>query len=641
MLTEEIHAAGVADGHDGDRSLAPLGHAVDKVSSHEEAAHEKRNWVRLTFDCNDHCIFCLDSDAHNGEIRDREDVKRQIVEGRRAGATRLILSGGEPTIHPSYVDFVRLGRQAGYAKIQTVTNGRMFSYGDFLERCLREGLSEITFSIHGPNAKVHDALVGTKGAFDQEIAALRAALAFRDRSPAALPVVNVDIVVNRGNVRVLPEMLRLFYGMGVKEFDLLQVVPFGRAFTDGRDTLFYDLVEMRPYIQEALAFSRKPDVHVWMNRFPPQHLEGYEHLIQDPYKLNDEVRGRKEEYARLLDEGTWLDCREPARCKYCYLQRLCDTLEGVIDTVEGRSFDVVRVDTAWEATQPPVYGGDPASARRSKEEAQKRANGAGGNGKRALPLLAIATNGAPPANGDDHGIPARRRPGSLEALVEESRATTLLVCAPTVAEAVALAARFPKLARVELDLGDYTGLVEALGGTLGALGAAAGKTVMRATAATPAQAAALLAIDASFEVTVLLTKATAAWLLTLPALSPRIALRQPTYERLTEAAANDVDLRDFFAQFAHHVPVDGVPECILGRPPRAPRAVADTAMMTPDGHLEIFRYTRRYILEGYTTKSIRCAECAAAAGCRGMHVNYVRAHGYGLMRPIGPTGVRA
>src|SRR5262250_2051317 len=91
MLTEEVHAAGVAD----------------KIAGHEDAAHEKRNWVRLTFDCNNRCVFCLDSDTHDGEIRDREEVKQQILDGKRNGATRLILSGGEPTIHPQYVDFVK------------------------------------------------------------------------------------------------------------------------------------------------------------------------------------------------------------------------------------------------------------------------------------------------------------------------------------------------------------------------------------------------------------------------------------------------------------------------------------------------------------------------------------------------------
>ncbi|MGH7297803.1 MAG: radical SAM protein, partial [Polyangiaceae bacterium] len=392
----------------------------------------------------------------------------------------------------------------------------------------------------------------------------------------------------------------------------LQVVPFGRAFTDGRDTLFYDLAEMRPFIQEALAFSKKPDVHIWMNRFPPQHLEGYEHLIQDPYKLNDEVRGRKEEYARLLDEGQWLDCREPARCKYCYLERLCDTLETTIATVDERRFDVVRVDAAWEAKQPPVYGGDPASARRSKEEALRGGQG-GQNGKRGLPLFEAK----------------RPVPGSLEAVVHASQATTLHVCAPDVAKAMEQVARFPKLTSVDLELESYGGLAEALAGPL------KGRTVGRVTATTAAQATALLAIDAPFEVDVVLTRETAAWVNALPEVPSRVALRQPNYERLTEAAANDVELRPFFADLPRHVPVENVPPCILGREPRKPRATLDTAMMTPDGRLEIFRYTRRYILEGYRTKSLRCVSCVHFDACDGMHVNYVRAHGYGVMEPVG------
>src|SRR5689334_1257744 len=99
------------------------GVAEQKIAEHEEAAHEKRNWVRLTYDCNNHCVFCLDTLTHDGQMRDRDEVKTQILDGRKKGAERLILSGGEPTIHPSYVDFIRLGRMAGYPKIQTVTNG--------------------------------------------------------------------------------------------------------------------------------------------------------------------------------------------------------------------------------------------------------------------------------------------------------------------------------------------------------------------------------------------------------------------------------------------------------------------------------------------------------------------------------------
>ena len=58
-----------------------------KRAQHEHAAHEVRNWVRLTFDCNDRCVFCLDADTHDGRIRGRAEVKAQIV------AARIIVEG--------------------------------------------------------------------------------------------------------------------------------------------------------------------------------------------------------------------------------------------------------------------------------------------------------------------------------------------------------------------------------------------------------------------------------------------------------------------------------------------------------------------------------------------------------------------
>jgi MoaA/NifB/PqqE/SkfB family radical SAM enzyme len=577
-----------------------------KIAEHEDAAHEKRNWVRLTFDCNDHCVFCLDAHAHDGEIRDRADVKAQILDGRRKGATRLILSGGEPTIHPNFVDFVRLGRLAGYTKIQTVTNGRLFSYKEFIDRAIEEGLSEITFSIHGPNAKVHDALVGTKGAFDEELQGLKNALA------NGRPIVNIDIVINRANVRHLPEMLRMFTEMGVKEFDLLQVIPFGRAFTDGKDTLFYDLEEAKPYLQEALAYSKRDDVHIWMNRFPPQHLEGYEHLIQDPYKLNDEVRGRKEEFARLLDGGEWLDCREPARCKYCYLQRLCDTLDGVLDTVDQKSFSILRVDTEWEAKQPPVYGGDPATARKRRSPGDPVPEVQPGRRPRMLPVVPSGPMrpSVPSSLGDVQG-----------------HAEVLWIRAPNLERARAVMAQFPDVHRYELELDDPA--IEPFPG------------LERVVVRHAKDAERLLAMDGSFEVVLDLTRDNEEWLLSL-AKPSRLVLRQPSYERLTEASENDLDLRSFFAKLTLEIPVEDVPACILGRPPRERPRVLDTAMMSATGRVEIFRYARRYLMEHYRTKSLRCGGCAHNATCDGMHINFVRAHGYAVMQPIpNPTTAAA
>ena len=576
--------------------------------------------------------------------RSREEIKAQIIDGRRKGAERLILSGGEPTIHPDYVQFIKLGRMAGYQKIQTVTNGRLFAYREFLTKCIDAGLGEITFSIHGVNGRIHDALVGTKGAFDQEIIGLQNAL------DDGRVIINIDVCVNRGNVKTLPDLLEKFTNMGVYEYDLLHVIPFGRAYTEGKETLFYDLEEMRPYLLKAFEYSKKPNMHIWLNRFPVPHLEGYENLIQDPYKLNDEIRGRKEEYELLIDHGVPLDCRAPHRCSHCYLEPVCDELEEVRATVAASSFSVIRYDTEWDAQQGPVFGGDPASAERSKtrrkmvemlaeveadggqiaSEAAAAAFGVTPNEiehrKLRLPLLGVGPNNA------------YKKPEypPFAKQIEQAGAKSLWLVSPDLGHVQADAERvielFAGTTELELELQSYEGLAEAL-----SEGKLLDRELTRVVVRTVEQAKAMLAVDAGFEVCVELSKDVEPWLLEIAThdqAPARLALRQPTYERQTESAERDLDLPVFFSQFQHEVPVDDVPSCVIGRPARVRPEQLDTSMMSLEGKLEIFRYIKRYILDRYWRKSLRCKTCVYNEGCRGMHISYIRAHGFALMQPV-------
>jgi MoaA/NifB/PqqE/SkfB family radical SAM enzyme len=549
-----------------------------KVQAHEDAAHERRNWVRLSYDCNNHCTFCLDSNAHDGTMRNNLDIKVQIVEGRKKGAERLILSGGEPTMHPNFLDFVKLGKRAGYPKVQTVTNGRMFNYPDFLETAAKNGLDEITFSLHGHTAKLHDALVGTPGAYAEETAGLKAALASRRF------IINIDIVINKMNIRHLPEMLETFIGWGVKEFDLLHIIPFGNAWTDAREHLFYDLAGNLPYLQRAFAYARRPDVHIWLNRFPPPYTEGFEDLIQDPYKLNDEVRGRREEFDRYLALGKKLSCREPERCNYCYLQNLCDTLDTVIDARKAPEVDVLAFTDASHASS----------------------NGASPPGPRRLPVARGASS-----------LPAAKRARIVAASLAE-------------AEPIAQAAG-PDA--VELELASYAGLAD----RLGAGDRLFGKHLVRCYVDSAEDLTALLGVGEAFEVVALLSKATEAAVRALVPPPPRLALAQPNHDRVSAAHERDVDLTAFFASYPHALPVENVPACILGRAPRPHPRTLDVGMLGADGRIDMTAYAQRYVADAYYTKAVRCATCTENASCRGVHVNWVRAHGFAPLHPIGQS----
>jgi molybdenum cofactor biosynthesis enzyme MoaA len=287
----------------------------------EQAALEKRHWVRLTEACNNHCLFCLDSEVQTGRMLDVEGLREELRRGIAEGAERLILSGGEPTIHPLYIDLIGFGRELGYQWIQTVTNGRMFAYGNFAYRAVESGLNEATFSMHGHTPALHDRLVAVEGAFRQSIQGMQ-------RLMAEGAVVNVDVVVNALNLESLPDILGFFMDRGITEFDLLWPVPFGRAW-ENRSMLFFEDAIGAHCLRKAIDRARSRGAVIWTNRLPPQLLEGLEDLIQDPHKLHDEVRGRREEFETYLRTGQPIACRHPDRCRLCFVEGFCRELERV------------------------------------------------------------------------------------------------------------------------------------------------------------------------------------------------------------------------------------------------------------------------------------------------------------------------
>lgn len=346
------------------------GEVLDRtVAAQEDAAHERRHWVRISNTCNNRCAFCLDSDlVFLDPFVVTDEVKRLIDEGRAQGATRLILSGGEASIHPDFTELVRYGRQAGYERVQTITNGRMFTYERFFREAVEAGLGEITFSMHSHRARVHDQITGVAGGFKQALRALRWAL----REPGL--IVSVDVVINRLNASALPETVAFYADLGVGEFDLLHLVPFGRAFSQETSTvpLAVEPDLLRDRLARTFELARQRSLVVWTNRLPAAVLEGYEHLIQDPHKLVDEVRGRHEHMTRLVETGTPLPCRDD-RCDCCYLTHFCDRLHPLQERVSSGDLNALRVTLApgepvvdlalWTATLRHLWVCAPDAAR--------------------------------------------------------------------------------------------------------------------------------------------------------------------------------------------------------------------------------------------------------------------------------------
>jgi pyruvate-formate lyase-activating enzyme len=303
----------------------------------EQVANVPKHWVRTVTACASRCLFCLDGDTPRNVYLSEADVKADLRLGReQRNAWKVILSGGEASLHPLFPEFIRYAHEIGYGRVQTVTNGWRYADRDFYERCVEAGLGEITFSLHGHTAELHNRLTRHKGAFERIVQAIRRAA----RDPRV--ICSIDVVINKQNVGVLDKILQLGISLGVTEFDLLHLIPQAWAY-EHRDELFYSPRQHLPMLRKVFALNRHPRFVVWTNRFPVSFLEGMEDLIQDPHKMYDELQAIQYGTRRYLDTGEPLDCRQPERCVHCFNEGLCTTVERTVVRQNEASWEV------WDA----------------------------------------------------------------------------------------------------------------------------------------------------------------------------------------------------------------------------------------------------------------------------------------------------
>ncbi len=297
---------------------------VEDMLERERVANQRKHWVRAVTACNSRCLFCLDSDTPRNLHLPFEEVCAELERGRsELSADKVIISGGEAALHPRFHDLIAHARAIGYSRVQTVTNGWMYAERAFFDAAVAAGLGEITFSLHGHTAALHDRLTRHEGSFARLVKGLVRAVRCPDL------IVNVDVVINAQNVGVIDKIVELAISLGVQEFDLLSVIPQAAAY-EHREELFYDPLEHADRLRKVFRLNRHPGFTIWTNRFPLPVLEGLEDLIQDPHKMLDEVNGRRFQVRRYLDGGQALDCRDPDRCEHCFIAPFCDSMDDAI-----------------------------------------------------------------------------------------------------------------------------------------------------------------------------------------------------------------------------------------------------------------------------------------------------------------------
>lgn len=198
--------------------------------------------AELTYRCPLQCGFCsnpLDFSRYKQELSTDEWLA-VFQQARDIGAVQLGLSGGEPLVRQDLELLIKEARQMGYyTNLITSTVGMNEAR---LEKLQEAGLDHIQVSFQAPEEVLNDKIAGTESFLHKK----RMTLAIK---AAGLPVV-LNIVIHKGNIDLVREILDLCLELGVDYVELASAQYYGYALKN-RDQLLPSLQQVRQ--AEAIA----------------------------------------------------------------------------------------------------------------------------------------------------------------------------------------------------------------------------------------------------------------------------------------------------------------------------------------------------------------------------------------------------
>lgn len=126
--------------------------------------------INITFECNSNCIFCAANHEIMGQVGrlSLDDIDEIVSNLKLDNSDEIILSGGEPTMHPDFFDILDILTKTN-CKISMLTNGRILSKTEFAKKLGNyKNIIKICVPIHGTE-KTHNRVTRCEGSYIQTI----------------------------------------------------------------------------------------------------------------------------------------------------------------------------------------------------------------------------------------------------------------------------------------------------------------------------------------------------------------------------------------------------------------------------------------------------------------------------------------
>jgi hypothetical protein len=185
--------------------------------------------IDLTNRCNMRCPVCFASAGAGGSLFEPsyEEVLRQLRvlrDLRPTPCTAVQFTGGEPTVHPRFLDVLSAARDMGFSHIQIATNGLTLADEDFAKECRRAGLHTIYLQFDGVGEAPYRRTRNHPGIWAKKLAAVQSC------RRAGLKICLVPTILKGVNDDQVGEIFRF----AVRNIDVVSAISYQPVAFTGR-----------------------------------------------------------------------------------------------------------------------------------------------------------------------------------------------------------------------------------------------------------------------------------------------------------------------------------------------------------------------------------------------------------------------
>jgi len=276
-------------------------------------------YIQVVRHCNHLCGFC--SNPTTPYTHDFESMKVLVDDFVARGYFGVILTGGEPSLHPELPRICEYARGQGL-HVRMITNGHRLADPKFAKQMGDAGLQLAHVSVYSVRPDVEARLRGTEGTLERALRAI-------DNAHEAGVEVNVNCVINRLNADHLDENVRYFlaHHPRVRHFVWNNLDPsMGRAEVN-QDQFTPRLADFELSLHRAMKLLHKSGRSFRVEKVPLCYMTEFAWASTETRKI---VKG-EERIVFFLDEKqavrqTDWDHLYAEGCKVCSLREICGGL---------------------------------------------------------------------------------------------------------------------------------------------------------------------------------------------------------------------------------------------------------------------------------------------------------------------------